>query len=533
MRREDLEALTKQDLLELARKLGILGRSSLSKDGLVKAVLKVQSKERKPIFDKNASKGVRSATRGPAGPAKPAAAMPARARGVAQAAARATAPRETKAPAPRDTRPSGARDAKASAPRVAKPMPQREIATKSMPQRETAAKPMPPREIATRPMAAKEIRTASSSRPAFPERRPAPTPAPVRKSTPPPVAERRPVVVAKPAPAVRKAAAPAAATKPSAPAKAPRAKEPEGRRPEERRPEAAREPELRRTPRGAPLRMPDQYGIDRIALMARDPYWLHAYWEVTPTAVDRLRKKLGDEWHGSRTVLRVYDYPPDTPEAKATSDDGENRYDIDLPAGSNNWYINVGRPDRAYRAAVGVISRSGKFHAYARSNIVNTPRDSVSSVTDEEWAISPEAFNRLYELSSPERFGGGRASAELGMLLRERLRSDWASGMLASMGSGELLAQQQAPRGFWFVLDAELIVYGATEADATVTVQGKPVQLRPDGTFSLRFLLPDGTQVIDATAVSADRVFRKTITPTVRRETSATEMIESKSSARR
>ena len=52
MRREDLEALTKQDLLELARKLGILGRSSLSKDGLVKAVLKVQSKERKPIFDK-------------------------------------------------------------------------------------------------------------------------------------------------------------------------------------------------------------------------------------------------------------------------------------------------------------------------------------------------------------------------------------------------------------------------------------------------------------------------------------------------
>ena len=35
----------------------------------------------------------------------------------------------------------------------------------------------------------------------------------------------------------------------------------------------------------------------------------------------------------------------------------------------------------------------------------------------------------------PAEIGGGRSSAELGMLLRERLRSDWSSGMLASMGS--------------------------------------------------------------------------------------------------
>jgi len=478
MRREDLEVLTKQDLLELARKLGIPGRSSLSKDGLVKAVLKAQSRERKPIFGKSASKGVRPAARGP----------------------RTAAARDAKVAAPRDVKRSKPSDTKASASRSAKPSP-------------------PSRPDERRPVAA--AKPASSQRKVA---APVKAVAPVKAAAPKAAAPAKTVVPAKAKAAVK----PAKPAKPVAPPQAPRSEEPE-----ERRSEVAREPELRRTPRGAPLHMPDEYGIDRIALMARDPYWLHAYWEVTPTAVDRMRAKLGDEWRGSRTVLRVYDYPPGTPEAKASSDDGENRYDIDLPAGSNSWYINVGRPDRAYRAAVGVISRSGRFHAYARSNMVSTPRDSISTVTDEEWAISPEAFNRLYELASPERHGGGRASAELGMLLRERLRSDWASGMLASMGSGELLAQKQAPRGFWFILDAELIVYGATEPDATVTVQGKPVQLRPDGTFSLRFLLPDGTQVIDATAVSADGVFRKTITPTVRRETSATEMIESKPSARR
>jgi hypothetical protein len=127
----------------------------------------------------------------------------------------------------------------------------------------------------------------------------------------------------------------------------------------------------------------------------------------------------------------------------------------------------------------------------------------------------------------------GRSSAELGMLLRERLRSDWASGMLASMGSGELMRPRgEEQKGFWFVLDAELLVYGATEPDAVVTIQGRPVKLRPDGTFSLRFQLPDGTQVIDATAISADGAFRKTITPTVRRETRATESIENGTTSR-
>ena len=450
MRREDLEALTKPELLEIAGKLDIAGRSALSKDGLIKALLKAQSKERKPVFDRKPAVADRTGGRGPA---KSGSKLPA-----PSARASSTA---SKLPAPAARASGAARTPEAKAP----------------------------------------------ARPAAQARKPAPRP------TPPP------------APAARRPAPRAAA---AAPPPTPAAKEPAGVRSE-----IAREPETRRTPRGVPLRMPERYGTDRCALMARDPYWLHAYWEVTPASVDRLRAELGDEWRGSRTVLRVYDYPPDIPEGEATSDNGEHRYDIDLPTGVDNWYVNVGRPERAYRVAVGVISRSGRFHAYARSNRVSTPRDSISPVTDEEWALPPEAFSRLYEMASPERHGGGRASAELGLLLRERLRSDWASGMLASMGSGELLAQKPAVRGFWFVLDAELIVYGATEPDAVVTVQGKPVQLRPDGTFSLRFLLPDGTQVIDATAVSADGVFHKTITPTVRRETSATEMIESKSSVRR
>ena len=53
-------------------------------------------------------------------------------------------------------------------------------------------------------------------------------------------------------------------------------------------------------------------------------------------------------------------------------------------------------------------------------------------------------------------------------------------------------------------MNAELIVYGATEPDAKVTVAERPIKLRPDGTFSFRFSLPDGRYQLPALAVSGD-----------------------------
>ena len=57
-------------------------------------------------------------------------------------------------------------------------------------------------------------------------------------------------------------------------------------------------------------------------------------------------------------------------------------------------------------------------------------------------------------------------------------------------------------REFHFQIDAELIVYGTTEPNARVTLQGEPVQLRADGTFTVRFSLPDSRQIIPAVAAT-------------------------------
>ena len=51
-------------------------------------------------------------------------------------------------------------------------------------------------------------------------------------------------------------------------------------------------------------------------------------------------------------------------------------------------------------------------------------------------------------------------------------------------------------------MNAELIIYGATEPSARVTVGGRPIELRPDGTFTCRFALPDGKYELPVVAVS-------------------------------
>jgi hypothetical protein len=64
-------------------------------------------------------------------------------------------------------------------------------------------------------------------------------------------------------------------------------------------------------------------------------------------------------------------------------------------------------------------------------------------------------------------------------------------------------------KGFWFNINAELIIYGATEPNAQVTVGGRPIKLRPDGTFSCHFALPDGDYDITAVALSPENDTRQ------------------------
>jgi hypothetical protein len=257
-----------------------------------------------------------------------------------------------------------------------------------------------------------------------------------------------------------------------------------------------------------PKDLPAGYGKDRIVLMVRDPYWLHCYWEVTHQGIGRAEAALGQEWHTAKPILRLLDVSS----RDTTSTSETVLRDIPIHGGCNNWYIDVANPPRSFRVDIGYLAKSGKFYVLARSNVVTTPRAGISDVIDENWAdIDAQKADRIYAMSSG--FDPTAGSLELKQLFEEHLRRPLGSPAVTSFGAGG------KPRKFWFQLDAELIVYGATEPNARVTLQGQPIKLRPDGTFTMRFSLPDGRQIIPAVAVSPDGVEERTIVLAVERNT--------------
>jgi uncharacterized protein len=265
----------------------------------------------------------------------------------------------------------------------------------------------------------------------------------------------------------------------------------------------------------APRDLPAGYGKDRIVVMVRDPYWLHSYWELTRQAIQRAEAALGQDWHTSKPILRVLDVS-----SRGVSGAAETAIrDIDIHGGCNNWYIDVNNPPRSYRIDIGYLSRNGRFYVLARSNVVTTPRAGVSDVLDQNWAdIDAKKADRIFAMSGGFDPMSAGSSLELKELFEERLRRPLHSPAVTSFGSGHLMSAPKS-RQFWFQLDAELIVYGATEPTARVTLQGQPVQLRRDGTFTMRFSLPDGRQIIPAVAASPDGVEERTIVLAVERNT--------------
>lgn len=263
-----------------------------------------------------------------------------------------------------------------------------------------------------------------------------------------------------------------------------------------------------------PTSLPTGYSKDRIVTMVRDPYWLHTYWELSHQSIQRAEAALGQDWHTAKPILRVFDVSA----ADTTSTSEAVVKDIDIHGGCQNWYIEVQQPSKSYRVDIGYVSKRNHFFVIARSNVVTTPKANVSDSLDENWSdIDTKQADRIFAMSSGFDATAAASNVELKQLFEERLRRPLGSPSLTSFGSGAV--NPEKARKFGFKLDAELIVYGETDPTARVTLQGEPVKLRPDGTFTMRFSLPDSRQIIPAVAASADGVEERTIVLAIERNT--------------
>ncbi|MGQ9756533.1 MAG: DUF4912 domain-containing protein [Desulfotomaculales bacterium] len=156
--------------------------------------------------------------------------------------------------------------------------------------------------------------------------------------------------------------------------------------------------------------LPPRYGEDKIVLMARDPNWLFAYWEITAAK----QEEQGIEpniWQASRPVLRVYDVT----NVEFNGTNANSFVDIPITEEADRWHIQVGRPDRSFCVELGRVLPGGSFIGLLRSNIVTTPRASLSEAVDEEWMWIEGIYRSML------RFQTGISSPLLIEAVRERM----------------------------------------------------------------------------------------------------------------
>ncbi len=267
--------------------------------------------------------------------------------------------------------------------------------------------------------------------------------------------------------------------------------------------------------------LPDGYGETQAALLPRDPHWMFIYWEITGAKKSEICSAYGaDIFSKARQVIRVYDITEGEDYSSARF------FDIPVILDSRNWYINVSESGRTYICELGLVTEDGRFIGIVKTNKVSLPAGRVSNVTDEKWMSVSGDFEKLLQLSGIEYIGKGSGEVAKSLAQRwEMLRSVFsrsASWGMSSMSS-HVLNKPESEKSFWLVADCELILYGATQPDAAVTVAGRQVKLNPDGTFTMRFALPDGLVDLPIKAVAADGEQKRGITIKVTRNTSKDE----------
>lgn len=290
--------------------------------------------------------------------------------------------------------------------------------------------------------------------------------------------------------------------------------------------------------------LPDGYGDSRIVLLPRDPKWAYAYWDVSNIHKEAMRQQGGE-----RLMLRLYDVT----DIDQASQSAHSMQQQDCHEMARSWYIEMPVSDRDYTIEIGYLTADDRWLLLARSAAVRVPpvypsnwvKDQFRTVGWEEslkgrtvadlgrpeegvedgtTAASSPAEAALF--AAVQRQAAMRIAGSLYSSMQETLPGALSpsgdvnmSGLnLSGIGSGGG-GMPERSRKFWLVADAELIVYGATEPDATLTVGDRVVPLNPDGTFRFHVAFPDGQIDYPIRAVATDGEQSRSVSLHFERET--------------
>ena len=320
--------------------------------------------------------------------------------------------------------------------------------------------------------------------------------------------------------------------------------------------------------------LPEAYGTGRLMLAARDPHWLYAHWDLTREQIKAYNGRSAD----GHLVLRVFkDAISSQPCNEVHVHPESVNWFVNVAAAGAKYVAELGFYDtnskwNAVSTSGATITPPDSVSEDTSAWFATLPGDLqlaellrvVKTAVNENVPLM-EAIHQLramgyQQLPDPKTVTAGqwtpeqdRALASLinmdsirrvwigSIEITELIRRKWqqelfsaASAEFSKPWSGQLfelpsslgLGSVSSPFGglerqkkFWFNINAELIVYGATEPDATVQIGDRQIKLRPDGSFSYRFALPDGKFDLPATATSQDGTDQRAAALTFSRKT--------------
>ena len=269
-----------------------------------------------------------------------------------------------------------------------------------------------------------------------------------------------------------------------------------------------------------------------LVFLPRDPEWAYVFWEISDTDREKAQS-LG----ANKLCLRLFDV---TGSAEGNVNQGTLR-EIAVDSYSTEWYLPIPVADRDYKVELGYrygfnwmsLAFSTASHVpssqpseqildkFVPFNL-DSPSENVSAIMDTQDKDISGLHERLYQAatnySRRTRVGSEEFMEQNIHQNNSDNLNDSGAGIWSS-GSNESGIGINRNRNFWLVADAELIVYGATEPDALLTIGDENVPLASDGTFRLQVPFRDGSQNYEIKAKDASGDQERSITMKFQRAT--------------
>ena len=311
--------------------------------------------------------------------------------------------------------------------------------------------------------------------------------------------------------------------------------------------------------------LPRSYGAENIFVVAQEPHWLFCYWDYTLTdgvdgAIFLRHGRLGAERPEAEVPV-----PAETNSWYLSVRDADANYYVELGHYNGGHWTTLTRSSAALtprdtvagfgdpvfanmpfhatfqqlveklrsemrggESLAGALARLqgrsdlplGRLSPAQRIALDRLLDTELGPLTSGELAShlgSPGAslFSGGFAPTSYAQAAGGFSSGFLAALgladsswsgaSFEQAPGSWSSAGLSSWGaSSSSMSSWQPTREFFLHVNAEVIFYGGTHPAARLTIDGRDIMIRPDGSFRCHFVFPDGEFEIPIVAISPD-----------------------------